>query len=85
MPKEELGMKITLEADAKNLENELRQLKSDLTSIDKQGRSLKNAIKFDPSNVSNYTKVIENLNSRQDTLSKTIQTNKERLVVLNKQ
>lgn len=78
-------MKITLEADAKNLENELRQLKSDLTSIDKQGRSLKNAIKFDPSNVSNYTKVIENLNSRQDTLSKTIQTNKERLVVLNKQ
>ena len=85
MSKEELGMKITLEADAKNLENELRQLKSDLTSIDKQGRSLKNAIKFDPSNVSNYTKVIENLNSRQDTLSKTIQTNKERLVVLNKQ
>lgn len=85
MAKEELGMKITLEADAKNLENELRQLKSDLTSIDKQGRSLKNAIKFDPSNVSNYTKVIENLNSRQDTLSKTIQTNKERLVVLNKQ
>lgn len=78
-------MKITLEADAKNLENELRQLKSDLTSIDKQGRSLKNAIKFDPSNVSNYTKVIENLNNRQDTLSKTIQTNKERLVVLNKQ
>lgn len=85
MSKEELGMKITLEADAKNLENELRQLKSDLTSIDKQGRSLKNAIKFDPSNVSNYTKVIENLNNRQDTLSKTIQTNKERLVVLNKQ
>lgn len=78
-------MKITLEADAKNLENALRQLKSDLTSIDKQGRSLKNAIKFDPSNVSNYAKVIENLNSRQDTLSKTIQTNKERLVVLNKQ
>lgn len=85
MAKEELGMKITLEADAKNLENALRQLKSDLTSIDKQGRSLKNAIKFDPSNVSNYAKVIENLNSRQDTLSKTIQTNKERLVVLNKQ
>lgn len=85
MAKEELGMKITLEADAKNLENALRQLKSDLTSIDKQGRSLKNAIKFDPSNVSNYTKVIENLNSRQDTLSKTIQTNKDRLVVLNKQ
>lgn len=85
MSKEELGMKITLEADAKNLENELRQLKSDLTSIDKQGRSLKNAIKFDPSNVSNYTKVIENLNSRQDALSKTIQTNKDRLVVLNKQ
>lgn len=78
-------MKITLEADAKNLENELRQLKSDLTSIDKQGRSLKNAIKFDPSNVSNYTKVIENLNSRQELLSKTIQTNKDRLVVLNKQ
>ena len=85
MSKEELGMKITLEADAKNLENELRQLKSDLTSIDKQGRSLKNAIKFDPSNVSNYTKVIENLNSRQEVLSKTIQTNKDRLVVLNKQ
>lgn len=85
MAKEELGMKITLEADAKNLENTLRQLKSDLTSIDKQGRSLKNAIKFDPSNVSNYAKVIENLNSRQDTLSKTIQTNKDRLVVLNKQ
>lgn len=85
MAKEELGMKITLEADAKNLENALRQLKSDLTSIDKQGRSLKNAIKFDPSNVSNYAKVIENLNSRQDTLSKTIQTNKDRLVVLNKQ
>lgn len=85
MSKEELGMKITLEADAKNLENELRQLKSDLTSIDKQGRSLKNAIKFDPSNVSNYTKVIENLNSRQELLSKTIQTNKDRLVVLNKQ
>ena len=85
MAKEELGMKITLEADAKNLENALRKLKSDLTSIDKQGRSLKNAIKFDPSNVSNYAKVIENLNSRQDTLSKTIQTNKERLVVLNKQ
>ena len=78
-------MKITLEADAKNLENALRKLKSDLTSIDKQGRSLKNAIKFDPSNVSNYAKVIENLNSRQDILSKTIQTNKERLVVLNKQ
>lgn len=85
MAKEELGMKITLEADAKNLENALRQLKSDLTSIDKQGRSLKNAIKFDPSNVSNYTKVIENLNSRQEVLSKTIQTNKDRLVVLNKQ
>lgn len=85
MAKEELGMKITLEADAKNLENALRQLKSDLTSIDKQGRSLKNAIKFDPSNVSNYTKVIENLNSRQELLSKTIQTNKDRLVVLNKQ
>ncbi len=85
MAKEELGMKITLEADAKNLTTALQKLRSDLASINKQGTALKNAIKFDPSNVNNYSKVIENLKSKQDTLSKTIQTSKERLEVLNKQ
>lgn len=85
MAKEELGMKITLEADAKSLVNELRSLKSDLTSINKQGAALKNAIKFDPSNASNYAKVIENLKNKQKNLADTIQTSKERLVVLNKQ
>ena len=79
MAKEELGMKITLEADAKNLQQELRNLKSDLTSIDKQGRSLKNALKFDSSNAETYAKVIDNLKQRQKTLNDTMSTAQQRV------
>ena len=83
MAKEELGMKISLEADANNLQQELRKLQSDLTSINKQGRNLKDALKFEPSNASNYAKVIDNLKQKQETLSKTMSTTKQRTTDLN--
>lgn len=84
MAKEELGLKISLEAEASNLQSELRKLQSNLTSIDKQGRNLKTALKFDPSNAETYNKVIQNLESRQKELSSTISTAKSRLDVLNR-
>ena len=78
MAKEELGMVIKLEADANNLQQELRKLQSNLVSIDKQGRSLKNAVKFDSSNVSNYAKVVDNLKTKQTELAKVLSTTQER-------
>lgn len=85
MAKEELGMKITLEADANNLQQALRKLQSDLTSINKQGKSLKDALKFDSSNATTYAKVIDNLKSKQSTLSSILTTSKDRLSALNEQ